>query len=122
MVAELKYVPLTQQKYCCVPTCIQMIFLRRNLPVYSQEEIGKYLGLIVPENVKHLFSDSVKTGEKPERGYGTQEGKEKYSLNNLFIAKNIPLQVKKIGISKAGNVHKLIEENLKKGQRHYCCL
>ena len=74
-----KYVPITEQPYCCVPACIQMILLRRGIPLKSQEEIGYNLGLIVPQRYKNLFG-KVRTGKRPKDGWGTQTGKLIYSL------------------------------------------
>lgn len=92
-----------------------MILLRRNLAVLSQEEIGQFLGLVVSEKDKHLFSDRIKSGERPKAGYGTQISKEKYSLNKFFNREGIPLQAKKIEEIEGSKVQKAIEENLKKG-------
>jgi len=110
-----EYIPLTQQKYCCIPTCIQMILLRKNLKLYSQEEIGAKLGLVIPKKLKHLFSNIVKTGKKPKRGYGTREVENKFHLNKFFIAKNISLRSTRVRISESQNPKKLIETNLRKG-------
>ncbi len=85
------YIPLTQQPFCCVSTCIQMILLRRGLPLYSQEEIGYELGLVVPKEYANLFQ-KVRTGKKPSAGWGTQINKPNYSLNNFFLKYKIPLK------------------------------
>jgi len=86
----MKYEKIIQQRYCCVPACLQMILKRNNIEYKSQEEIGYDLGLIVPEEDRHLFN-KVRTGEKPNAGYGTQIKKEEYSLNKFFEKNNIPL-------------------------------
>jgi len=88
---DSRYVPLTQQKYCCVPACIQIVMLRHNIPLVPVELIGYYMGLIVPKNITKLFWN-VKTGPKPIAGYGTQVGK-KYNPNTVFKKLNIPLKI-----------------------------
>jgi hypothetical protein len=47
--SDSRYVPLTQQKWCCVPTCIQMVMIKQGIPLQPAELIGYELGLIVPE-------------------------------------------------------------------------
>lgn len=86
-----KYLPITEQPYCCVPACIQMILLRRNMRLISQEEIGYDLGLIVPQKYKSLFK-KVQMGKKPKAGWGTQTGKPVYSINNFFRKNKINLK------------------------------
>lgn len=44
---DTRYVPLTQQKWCCVPTCFQVVMLRHNIPLVPAEVIGYHMGLIV---------------------------------------------------------------------------
>jgi len=88
-----RYVPLTQQKYCCVPTCIQIVMYKNNIPLLSQETIGNALGLIVPDEDKYLF-DNPRTGEMPISGYGTQIYESEFSPNTAFFNLNIPLEMK----------------------------
>ena len=107
-----KYIPLTQQPYCCVPTCIQMILLRRNIPLLSQEEIGYHLGLIVPKKDKKLFQ-KVRTGKKPRAGWGTQINKKRYSINNFFKKNKINLKEKYLFIGEPEKIRKFLKENLK---------
>jgi hypothetical protein len=33
-----RYIPLTQQKWCCVPMCIQMVILKHGMPLISAEK------------------------------------------------------------------------------------
>lgn len=108
------YIPLTQQRLCCVPCAIQWILLRRGLKIFSQEEIGKALGLTVPKKCKKLFIENIRIGKKPKRGYGTKE-KDGSKMNKFFRKNNIPLRVKKVFHSKIKDPVKLITDNLKKG-------
>ncbi len=85
------YVPLTQQKYCCVPTCIQMVMLRHKLNLLPAEFIGYHLGLIVPAKAKKYFFNP-RIGAKPAAGYGTQVG-QKYNPNRFFSKFQIPLSM-----------------------------
>lgn len=84
--ADTKYTPLTQQKWCCVPTCIQMVMLRHRIPLQPAELIGFQMGLVVPEKDKKYFWHPAKlgTGKKPPAGYGTQAGKKEFSPNAMF--------------------------------------
>jgi hypothetical protein len=97
------YVPLTQQKYCCVPTCIQMVMLRHNIPLLSAELIGYHMGLVIPADSLNYFYNA-RTGKKPPAGYGTQAGKPQYSPNEVFKKLNIPLQIKWSLIDKFENL------------------
>jgi len=89
---DSRYIPLTQQRWLCVPTCIQMVMIRHRIPLLSAELIGYHLGLIVPENAKELFWNP-RTGPKPPAGYGTQAGKKEYGPNIVFKTLNIPLKM-----------------------------
>ncbi len=87
-----RYIPLTQQRWCCVPTCIQMVMIRHSIPLLPAELIGYHLGLIVPEDAQELFWNP-RTGEKPGAGFGTQAGKAEYGPNAVFKKLNIPLMM-----------------------------
>lgn len=87
-----RYIPLTQQKWCCVPTCLQIIMLRRGIKLISAEELGYEMGLIVPPREKSLFWN-VRTGSRPKAGYGTQIQKPEFALNFIFTKLSIPLKV-----------------------------
>ena len=78
--------------YCCVPAILQMVFERRQMPVPEQELIGNELGLIVPEDATHHFS-WVRTGTKPQAGWGTQTRSEEFSIQRYFDRHNVPLQL-----------------------------
>lgn len=89
---DSRYIPLTQQKWCCVPTCIQMVMLRLHIPLQSAELIGYHMGLVVPEKARQLFWNS-QVGPKPPAGYGTQIGKFQYGPNAAFKKLRIPLKM-----------------------------
>lgn len=88
---DSRYTPLTQQKWCCVPTCIQMVMLKHKIPLQPAELIGYHMGLVVPKNDKKYFYN-VRTGPKPPAGYGTQAGKQ-YNPNAVFKKLKIPLKM-----------------------------
>lgn len=109
------YIPLTQQKLCCVPCAIQWILLRRGLKLVDQETIGNTLGLIVPKKHKNLFITKVKTRNKPrKKGWGTNET-DGSKINRFFKKHRIPLKAKKVLHSEIKDATKLIVEDLKKG-------
>ncbi len=91
--SDSRYVPLTQQPYCCVPACIQMVMVRRKIPLIPQELIGYRLGLIVPRSAAKYFW-KARTGKRPKAGYGTQITDEKFDINAAFASLGIPLKVK----------------------------
>lgn len=96
---DSKYIPLTQQRWCCVPTCIQIVMLRYNIPLISAELIGYELGLIVPRIGVKLFWNP-RTGRKPKSGFGTQKDKPQYGPNKFFKKYNIPFKMRWDLISK----------------------
>lgn len=85
-----RYIPLTQQKYCCVPTCIQMVMYKNAIPLISQEEIGNALGLTVPEEDRYLFNNP-RTEDMPRAGWGTQIYIDEFNPNVAFRSLGIPL-------------------------------
>jgi hypothetical protein len=93
-----RYIPLTQQARCCAPTCIQMIMYKNKIPLVPAEELGYYLGLIVPPSEKYLFYNVRTSKIKPPAGYGTRIYMEEFSPDKAFEKLNIPLTliVKKI--------------------------
>jgi len=108
-----RYVPLTQQPYCCVPTCIQIVMYKNGIPLVPAEEIGYHLGLVVsPEDAKFFYK--VRTAETPPpAGYGTRiydkEFEPNVALKNLRIP--LALSVKQIGdIDSADDLLRLLEE------------
>jgi len=87
-----RYIPFTQQPYCCVPACIQMVLYKNDLPLKSQEEIGNALGLRVRPESAHLF-ENVSTQEPKTGIWGTQIGNQRYEINDAFKNLGIPLAV-----------------------------
>lgn len=87
-----RYVPFTQQRYCCVPTCLQMVMYRLDIPLRSQDELGYALGLTVPEDEAHLF-ERVHIGPRPSSGWGTQIQNPKYEINKALHSLSLPLKV-----------------------------
>lgn len=92
---ELRYIPFTQQAYCCVPACFQMIMYKHAIPLLAQEEIAYELGLTVPDKDAHLFA-KVRTGKKPPAGWGTQINKPEFSVNKVFAALGIPISMERL--------------------------
>lgn len=92
---DSRYTPLTQQPYLCVPTCIQMVMYRQNIPLIPAEEIGYQLGLTVPPDAAKSFYQ-VRVSEEPpaNSGYGTQVKTAEYEPNQAFKKLNIPLTFK----------------------------
>ena len=96
---DSRYIPLTQQKWCCVPTCIQMVMLRQGIPLVPAELIGYYMGLTVPkEGLKYFWNG--RTGPRPPSGYGTQSYKPQYGTNAVFKKLKIPLRMSWLLIDK----------------------
>ena len=89
---DSRYIPMTQQPSCCVPTCLSMIMYKRGIPLIAQEELGYHLGLVISEENKHLFYNP-RTGERPISSYGTQIYKEEFHPNNVFPQLGIPLEM-----------------------------
>jgi len=89
---DTRYVPLTQQSYCCVPTCISMVMYKLDIPLIPQELLGFHLGLVLNKKDKNLFWNA-RTGKKPKTGYGTQMGKKQFEINLIFKKLKIPLKV-----------------------------
>jgi len=118
MKRKSRYIPLTQQSFCCMPACIQMVLLRRKLQMLPQEEIGHDLGLIVPKKYKKILP-TARTGKMPPSGYGTQENK--HSLNKFFKKHKIPLRKESFQPSEIKNTEKWIEENIKKDNDILVC-
>lgn len=90
-----RYIPLTQQPACCVPTCFQIIMYKHNIPLIPAEKIGYYLGLIVHPDRKKLFYNVRTSPNKPSAGYGTRIYDPKFEPNNAFRKLGIPLVFEK---------------------------
>ncbi len=89
---DTRYMPLTQQNSCCVPTSISVVMYKLGIPLIPQELLGYYLGLILDKEKKNLFWN-VRTGKRPGAGYGTQLSKKQYEINSVFKKLKIPLKV-----------------------------
>jgi hypothetical protein len=119
---DSKYVPLTQQRYCCVPTCIQMVMLRHNIALQPAELIGYHLGLVLPKKELKYFWNG-RTGKRPPAGYGTQVG-AKYSPNAVFRKLKIPLKMSWMLIDKFKDIvdfRKYLEDIEKKDKDIIVC-
>jgi len=90
--SDSRYILLTQQKWCCVPTCLQMVMLKHKIPLLPAELIGNYLGLIVPKSAKKYFFN-VRTGSRPTSGFGTQANKVRFAPNKALRRLGIPLKI-----------------------------
>ena len=89
---DSRYIPLTQQKWLCVPTCIQMVMLRHRIPLVSAELMANLMGLVVPEeDLKYFWN--ANTGSRPNSGWGTQVGKPQWGPNSVFKKLGIPLSM-----------------------------
>ena len=108
------YFPLTQQKYCCFPCCIQWILLRRGLKLISQDKIAKEVGLVIPPEDQRLFNEKMKTAKKIPKGKTTY-GTWKVDVPKLLNKFNIPLKMRSYYPSKIATVKKFIIDNLQKG-------
>lgn len=105
---DSRYIPFTQQPYCCVPTSIQMIMYRHGIPLIPAEELGYHLGLTVPKNVKRYFWNP-RTGKRgrtvlrPIAGYGTRLFEQNYNPNKIFKKLGIPLTLNLVSIQSFKN-------------------
>lgn len=89
---DTRYLPLTQQEYCCVPTGIQMIMHRHGIPLMPAEELGYHLGLTVPPEDAHLFyKPRVAVVPPSDAGFGTQIHFSEYEPNAVFQKIGVPL-------------------------------
>jgi len=108
---DSRYIPFTQQGYCCVPTSIQMIMYRNGIPLIPAEELGHHLGLTVPPANEALFYDVRVSGTPPSTaGYGTQIALPKYEPNKIFKELGIPLDFTLKLASEFDNVTSLMND------------
>lgn len=106
------YNPTTEKPYCCVPAVLQMILKRRKLKNLPQEEIGWELGLTVPKEKTHLFK-KVRTSTRARKyGWGTKTYKKKFSINNFFIKKHLPLVCTIKSLQNIKDVSQFISDHL----------
>ncbi len=108
---EPAYIPVVQQKSCCVPCCIQWVLLRRRLPLISQEEIGKMLDLHISPEFSHLFINKFLTTKHTWGGYGTNVTNK--TLNTIFKKYKLPLEGEYIHINEIKTPKEFIIKNLR---------
>lgn len=89
---DTRYVPLTQQPYCCVPTCIQMIMLRHNIPLQPAELMAHHMEVVVAPDKKKLFWNLPSLKKRPAAGYGTRLN-ENLTADPMFKKLKIPLRM-----------------------------
>jgi len=109
---DSRYIPLTQQKSCCVPTCIQMVMLRHDISLMPAEELGYYLGLIVHPDKADLFYNVRTSKKKPPAGYGTRIYDPRFRPNKVFKKLHLPMSLTIKPISKF-NSPREVQEYLK---------
>lgn len=89
---DTRYVPLTQQPYCCVPTCMQMIMLRHNIPLQPAELMAHHMAVVVASEKKKLFWNLPSVKKRPTAGYGTRLN-ENLTADPMFKKLKIPLRM-----------------------------
>ena len=89
---DTRYVPLTQQPYCCVPTCIQIIMLRHKIPLQPAELMASYMQVVVSPEKKKLFWNLPSVKKRPPAGYGTRLN-EDLTADPMFKKLGIPLRM-----------------------------
>lgn len=102
-----RYIPLTQQPACCVPTCLQMVMYKNNIPLISAEEIGYHLGLVVHPDKSKYFYNVRTSAEKPLAGYGTRIYLPEFEPNMVFENLGIPLLFTVMSISEIAGADEL---------------
>lgn len=105
---NFRYIPFTQQPACCVPTCIQMVMYRHNIPLVPVEKIGYELGLTVHPDRAHLFYNVRISEKRPAAGYGTRIYDPEYEPNKAFDRLNIPLKFKIQSITEFNSADSLL--------------
>ena len=107
----MRYDPITEKPFCCVPAVLQMILTRRGLPCMSQGEIGWELGLLVPPEVKSAFT-RVHIGTQPPAGYGTRISNPEYSIENFFNRNRLPLRITRVSPSSYEELTATLQDTL----------
>jgi hypothetical protein len=73
-----------------------MIMYRHGIPLMPAEELGYYLGLVMPPDQANLFYNARVSKTPPSiAGYGTQIYKPQYEPNKVFKKLGIPLSFRK---------------------------
>lgn len=121
---DSRYIPLTQQPSCCVPTCFQMVMLKYNIPLMPAEEIGYQLGLVVHTDREHLFYNVRTAAAPPPAGYGARIYDPEFEPNRAFERLGIPLSLSQILINEIADAENLISKLIeieKKNQDALLC-
>lgn len=105
---DSRYIPLVQQRYCCVAACISMVMLRHGIPLIPQEELAYHLGLLVPREFRSLFC-VTRTGRRPRSGYGTQIFDAAFEPNRVFRHLHISLRFKNYPIDDVVSADALLQ-------------
>ena len=116
----MRYHPITEKSYCCVPAVLQMIQERRGMGSMTQDEIGWELGLIVPPCSKAQFT-KVRTGPEPKAGYGTQTAKPEYCIENYSHRHRLLLSMTKTLPPSLEEMISIIEEALEQDDDIIVC-
>src|SRR6516164_4506537 len=106
---DSRYIPLTQQAACCVPTCIQMVMYKEQIPLVPAEEIGFHLGLVVAPARSFLFYKVRISEIRPPAGYGTQINDPKYEPNAAFRNLGLPLSMQIDPVEQFDSAEDLLE-------------
>ena len=120
----MHYEHISQKPYCCVPTCLQMIFQRCGLPLLTQSDIGYELGMILPPEKRHTLGLKSYEGEKPRAGWGTRMNFPEFSLGQFLKRRNIPLTetyYTKDALSSQRELQRLLTDNLEKDNDALVC-
>lgn len=112
---DTRYIPLTQQHSCCVPTSISIVMYKLGIPLIPQELLGHHLGLILDKKYKNLFWN-VKIGKRPKAGYGTRIYEKQYNTNVVFKRLKIPIRTTDYSINdfKKEELVSFLSDNIKK--------
>jgi len=94
---DSRYIPMTQQKSCCVPACFSIIMYKLKIPLIPQELFGYYLGLKVAPKSKKLFWNA-RSGKRRKSGYGTNLHYKDYKPEVVFKKLNIPLEINMLNV------------------------
>ena len=116
----MRYDPITEKPYCCVPAVLQMILTRRGLPCTTQDDIGWDLGLIVPPEAVPEFT-AVRTGPMPRAGYGTRTSKPEFSIESYFDRRRLPLSITRVSPASPDEMISRIEDGFTQGDDIVLC-
>lgn len=106
-----------------MPASISMILRRRDIKPPLQEKIAYELGVILPQDKKHLLPRSY-NGKKPRSGFGTRINLKKYSLTSFFEKYGYHLREHYVSVTKLKNEKTFsvfIRKNLNKKKDQLIC-